>query len=118
MINTGVGDTNMPVIQSIKENPWKTLLGSSGSLIALVTALFVIDSRYAHAADVERDKKQIQQVVRETTSDLRKQMLEDKLFELDVKKEQAPNQRLSPVDAALAARYKRQLDEIIQKKDR
>jgi len=107
----------MPVMQTIKENPWKIMLGSSGTIITLVATLFTLDARYAHAADVEKDKKQIQQVVRETTTGLRKQMLEDKLFELDVKREQSTNQRLSPIDAALAARYKRQLDEIAQKKD-
>jgi hypothetical protein len=107
----------MPVMQAIKENPWKVMLGSSGTIITLVATLFTLDARYAHAADVEKDKKQIQQVVRETTTGLRKQMLEDKLFELDVKREQSVNQRLSPIDAALAARYKRQLDEIAQKRE-
>lgn len=102
----------MPVMQTIKENPWKVLLGSSGTIITLVGALFTLDARYAHAADVEKDKKQIQQVVKETTMTLRQQMLEDKLFELDARKAESPTQRLSPVDAALAARYKRQLDEI------
>lgn len=104
----------MQVMQSIKENSWKIIIGSSGTIITVVAALFTLDSRYAHAADVEKDMKQIQQVVKDTTTNLRKQMLEDKLFELDVKKEQSPNQRLSPIDAALAARYKRQLDEISQ----
>jgi hypothetical protein len=107
----------MPVMQTIKENPWKIMLGSSGTIITLVATLFTLDARYAHAADVEKDKKQIQQVVRETTTGLRKQMLEDKLFELDIKREQSTQQRLSPIDAALAARYKRQLDEIAQKRD-
>jgi hypothetical protein len=102
----------MAVMQTIKDNPWKTLLGSSGTIITLVGALFTLDARYAHAADVERDKKQIQQVVKETTMTLRQQMLEDKLFELDAKKAESATQRLSPVDAALAARYKRQLEEI------
>lgn len=102
----------MPVMQTIKENPWKILLGSSGTIITLVGALFTLDARYAHAADVEKDKKQIQQVVKETTMTLRQQMLEDKLFELDVKRAESPQQRLAPVDAALAARYKRQLDDI------
>lgn len=107
----------MPVMQTIKENPWKTFLGSSGTIISLVAALFTLDARYAHAADVEKDKKQIQQVVRETTLNLRQQMIEDKLFELDVKKAQSPTQRLTPIDEALASRYKRQLDDIARKKD-
>jgi hypothetical protein len=106
----------MAVIQAIKENPWKVMLGSSGTIISLVAALFTLDARYAHAADVAKDKQQIQEVVKETTINLRKQMIEDKLFELDVKQAQSPSQRLSPIDAALASRYKRQLDEITQRK--
>jgi len=107
----------MQVMQTIKENQWKILLGSSGTIITLVATLFTLDARYAHAADVEKDKQQIHLAVKSAVSNLRKQNLEDKLFELDIKREQAPNQRLSPIDAALAARYKRQLEEIIQKKD-
>jgi len=106
----------MPVLDTIKNNPWKILLGSSGTIISLVATLFTLDARYAHAADVEKDKKQIQQVVRETTTTLRQQMLEDKLFELDVKKAESSTQRLSPVDAALAERYRRQLNEIARVK--
>lgn len=96
----------------ITDNPIKILLGSAGSIIAVVTALFTIDGRYAHAADVERDKKETQLIIQQTTNTLRRQMLEDKLFELDVKREQSANQRLSPIDAAMKERYKRQLNEL------
>ncbi len=96
----------------VKDHPFKILLGSAGSVIAVVAALFTIDARYAHAADVERDKKETQQIIQQTTNTLRKQMLEDKLFELDVKREQAIGQRLSPLDAALRERYKRQIKEL------
>jgi len=102
-------------MQTVKENPWKTLLGSSGAIITLVGALFALDARYAHAADVEKDKQKIEQVIEQTTLKLRKQMIEDKLFELDFKREQAPERRLTPIEAAQAARYKRELDEIVQK---
>ena len=88
------------------------LLGSSGAIIALVGALFTVDARYAHAKDVEKDRQQTQQVIRDTSLVLRQQMLEDKLFELDIKQETSPERRLSPVDSALRARYARQLDEI------
>ena len=107
----------MVVMQTIKENQWKILLGSTGTIITLVATLFTLDARYAHAADIEKDKQQIQQTIKSEVVNLRKQKLEDKLFELDIKREQAPNQRLSPIDAALAARYKRHLDELTQKKD-
>lgn len=107
----------MAMMQTIKENPWKILVGSSGTIITLVATLFTLDARYAHAADVEKEQQQVQKLIKNSSATLRKQMLEDKLFELDIKRGQAPNQRLAPIDAALAERYKRQLDEIIQKID-
>jgi hypothetical protein len=106
------------VLQKVKENPGKFALGSAGSVIAIVTALFTLDARYAHAADVEKDKRQTQQIIQETSLTLRKQMIEDKLFELDVKKAQTKNLKLAPIDQAMKDRYQRQLDEIVVKKER
>jgi hypothetical protein len=100
------------VSESFKNNPGKYILGSAGSIIAIVTALFAIDARYAHAADVEKDKAQTQKVIKDTAVILRKQALEDKLFEYDVKKAQAPDRKLSPIDTAMQERYKRQLDDL------
>lgn len=105
----------MALMDMIKNNPAKTILGSASSIVAVVTALFTIDARYAHAADVAKDKAKTEQIIRETTMDLRKQMLEDKLFELDIKKAQARDQRLTPVDEALRERYARQIKEIADK---
>lgn len=102
----------MPVMQAIIDNPWKILLGSSGTIITLVGALFTIDARYAHAADTEQDNKDVRAFVQQSVQDLRRQMLEDKLFELDMKKAQAPNGKNSPVDEALRDRYQRQLREL------
>jgi len=102
----------MSIVDSVKQHPYKAVLGSATSVIAIVTALFTLDSRYAHAADVEKKEKETKLVIQETASTLRKQMLEDKLFELDVKKAQAPNQRLSPVEQAMQERYHRQLQEL------
>jgi len=102
----------MAVMQTIKDNPWKILLGSSGTIISLVATLFTLDARYAHAADVEKDKAQTQQIIKQTSQELRKQMLEDKIFELDIKKSQMPNEKLSPVDNAMRERYQRQLRDI------
>jgi len=100
------------VTESFRNNPGKYILGSAGSIIAIVTALFTIDARYAHAADVEKDKAQTQRVIKETAIIIRKQSIEDKLFEIDVKQAQSPNGRLSPVEAAIQQRYKRQLEEL------
>lgn len=96
------------MIETIKAH-MKGFLASSGAIIALVVALFTIDARYAHADDVKKEQVQIQLVVQQTTSNLRKQLLEDKVFELDMKKSQ---QRLNAVEEALRERYTRQLREI------
>lgn len=102
----------MTMVETIKNNPWKIIFGSASSIIAIVGALFTLDARYAHAADVDRDKARTERIIIETTTNLRRQMLEDKLWELDIKKEQSPTGRLSPYESALRERYIRQLDEL------
>jgi biopolymer transport protein ExbB/TolQ len=102
----------MAVMQMVKDNPWVVLIGSSGTIITLVATLFTLDSRYAHAADVEKNYSQLQQAVQQSTNAIRKQMLEDKIFELDLKKAQSPDRKLSPVDVALEERYKRELRDL------
>jgi len=102
----------MTVADSFKNNPGKYIFGSAGSIIAIVTALFTVDARYAHAADVEKDKVQTQRVIKDTAVILRKQSLEDKLFEYDVKRAQTQDRKLTPMDTAMEARYKRQLDDL------
>jgi hypothetical protein len=93
-------------------NIWKLIAGSSGTLIAIVAALFTVDARYAHAEDVDKDSKTTHKLIVEATQQLRKQSLEDRVFELDLKKAQTKDQKLTPIDVALKERYQRQLDEI------
>jgi hypothetical protein len=100
------------LLDTIKTNIGKVAFGSIGTVITVVAALFAVDERYAHAADVQKDKQEVQAAIMESTQTLRKQMLEDKLFELDIKKAEAKNQALAPVDAALRERYQRQLQDI------
>lgn len=95
-----------------KENTIKIGLSTIATIVALIGAVFTLDARYAHAEDVERDKIETQKIIRQTTTILRKQMIEDKLFELDIKQQQDTDRRLSPIDTALQQRYKRQLDEL------
>ena len=102
----------MAALETVKNNVLKVAFGSIGSIIAIVAALFAVDERYAHAADVGKDKLQTQDLIQDTSQTLRRQLLEDKLFELDVKKNQAKNKQLEPIDAALRERYQRQLDEL------
>lgn len=103
----------MITLDTLKNNIGKIAFGSVGSIIAVVSALFTLDARYAHAADVEKDKAVVQKAIQENSLNMRKQLLEDKLFELDVKKAQAKDGKLQPVDAAMQARYQRQLEEIM-----
>lgn len=102
----------MELIQLCKTNPWKVIMGSSGTIISLIAAMFALDARYAHAADVEKNKTETFKAIQETANTLRRQMLEDKLFEIDITKAQSKNQQLSPINQALRDRYQRQLDEL------
>ena len=108
------------MLEFLKTNFAKVAFGSVGSIIAIIAAMFSLDARYAHAADIEKDKVATQLLIQDTTQTLRRQTLEDKLFELDMKKAQAKDGKLAPVDAALRERYQRQLDQIssVQSKSR
>jgi hypothetical protein len=101
--------------QTVKENPIKSFLGTAGLLIPLVGAVFFVDARYAHAADVEKSNNQLQQAIEQSSQTLRRQMLEDKLFEIDMKKAQMPKQQLSPIDQAIRDRYNQQLKDLNSK---
>jgi len=94
------------------------------TVIALVTAMFTFDARYVHA---ETNKKEIaslnakldqsiqltQQTIQRSSSTLRRQILEDKVFEIEAKQAQ---KTATPVDAALKARYLRQIQESVNEK--
>jgi C4-dicarboxylate-specific signal transduction histidine kinase len=101
--------------QTVKENPIKSLLGTLGLLIPVVGAMFLLDARYAHAADVEKANNQLQQSIEQSSANLRRQMLEDRLFEIDMKKAQMPKQQLSPIDQAIRDRYNQQLKDLNSK---
>lgn len=102
----------MALMDTIRSNMGKVAFGSAGTIITIVGTLFTLDARYAHAADVEKEKVQTRQIIQETSTTLRKQMLEDKLFELDVKQASAKGQKLAPAEAAMKERYERQLRDI------
>jgi hypothetical protein len=108
------------MLEFFKTNIAKIAFGSIGSIIAIVAALFSLDARYAHATDVDKTKLQTQDLIQDTSQTLRRQMLEDKLFELDMKKAQAKEKQLPPVESALKERYQRQLDQVnaVQSKSR
>lgn len=101
----------MSLSEMIKNNI-TVVLGILASAVAVITGLFAIDERYAHAADVAQYNQQMSQTIKETADSLRRQTLEDKIFELDIKRSQSRDNRLSPVDQAMRDRYQRQLDDL------
>lgn len=107
----------MGIKDLIKNNMGSIAAASIGSIITIVSTLFTLDARYAHADDVDRDKIEIRKIIKDTSYSSRRQMLEDKIFELDLRREQSYTRRLSPVDSALRDRYERQISELDQTKD-
>lgn len=97
--------------ETFKNNHWKIMFGGISTIVVVISSLFAIDARYAHAATVEKDKVQTARVIKETALSLRRQMLEDKVFELDIKKAQLSG-KVDPVDIALRERYMRHIEEI------
>jgi hypothetical protein len=98
----------MDLFQAAKQNPAKILFGSASSIVAIIGSLFALDARYAHADDLDKVKVETKEIVREYSLNFRKQMLEDKLFELEMKRTASRDNSLSQVDQALYERYKRQ----------
>lgn len=102
----------------------KLTLATVVATITLVTSLFAFDSRYVHAEEAKKtetvlkaalqanqdDIKKTQQIVKIATNTLRRQFLEDKVFELDIK--QTPGRQISPADNAMKERYLRQIAEV------
>ena len=86
------------------------------SISILVGTVLTFDARYVHASALEEFKQEhvrtIQQVTKDNQSQitqLRRQTLEDKIFELDVKRGRSPTER------AILDRYKRELDKVSPK---
>lgn len=77
---------------------WVSTASGLVALSALITGLFAVDSRYVHAADFEKyQKEQTVQFQSIKTSFLliRKQMLEDQLFQLEIKKNLNDSEKLT-----------------------
>lgn len=85
-------------------NKYKVSLGTVFGILSLVYAAWsYADGYFAHAADVKEVVKQI--------SEMKKDDLDNKIFELQFKQESSPR-TFSPLDKALLERYKRQLKDI------
>jgi hypothetical protein len=83
-----------------------------GTVVFIIALAFTLDERYAKAADVEKVNGQLAQQIDQSSRNLRRQMLEDKIFELDVRKDQSKIHQLTPVDQALRDRYQQQLNDL------
>jgi hypothetical protein len=95
----------------------KIVLSSISVIGAIIGAFLTVDSRYVLAADFESYQKQTQQIIQKQTQELqnqgillRKQLVDDKLFELDAKRGQGG--ALSPIEDAQYRRYQRQQQEL------
>ena len=85
------------------------------SATAIISTAFVIDERYAHAADVThiqssmmQAQKSIEQRVSKDTLENRKWFIEDRLQNIELK----PEHQRTGYENAQAARYQRDLDDV------
>lgn len=99
-------------VQTIKDN-FQTVGTIIGFVTTIVGGAIAIESRYAKAEDIKaikefqyRSHEQLRFEQKQSVDVLRKQSIEDKLFELRLK--QNPTQ----VDRALIQRYEDQLKEV------
>lgn len=94
------------------------ITSSITTLSLILGTAFMIDGRYAHADSVQKTELQTSEFIRQQTAELkvqtqllRRSIIEDKLFELDTKRNPV-TRSLQPVDEAQYQRYNRQLNEI------
>lgn len=108
----------MAIPPIVKENPIKAVSSLVAFVVTVIGTFLTVDDRYAHAVDVQEYKAATSQEIQQQTTALQQQLIilrqqavEDKVWELDVKRGQ---QSLSPVEEAQYKRYIRQLDELRQ----
>ena len=106
----------MGIKAAVEENPVKSVASVVAAAGVIVAAVFGVDERYAHAVDVQEYKASTVVEIRSQTQQmqvqtqvLRQQMIEDRLFELDMRAGQG---QLTPVESAQQQRYLRQLEDI------
>jgi hypothetical protein len=98
-----------------KDITLRAIVGIVSSLGVLVGAVIAVESRYVHAADLEQFKQEQVRAFKQqsadsqiTVNELRKQMLEDKIFEIQL----IPPSRRTDVDRARLDKYSRDLDTV------
>ena len=105
----------MSMIQTLKDNPLTSFISVATTIATIIGAFLMVDGRYAHSDELSKLKEEQQQVIRQNRVDLqqsslhiRKQLIEDKVFELEL----IPDTKRSQYDAARLSKYKRDLDDI------
>jgi len=95
------------MMEFIKEKPLATASATVSAVIAILGAFWAFDSHYATAADLQTVQKNFSiQISQDRASDL-----DDKIFALQLKKNQQGG-KLSAIDEAMLERYTRQYQEI------
>lgn len=84
-----------------------SIVGAITFLGGIVTSALVIDERYAHAGPVEQKLDEMRQAQSASFNFYRKQQLEDRIFELNMK-----GTRKTEADHAMIRRYEGQLTDI------
>lgn len=98
----------MYITDQLKENPIKTSISILTLVSMLIGTAFTLDSRYAKAEDIVNQKHYIEQNSLETKfaiDQLRRQSLEDKVFEIEL----IPEAKRSQSDRARLEKYKRDM---------
>lgn len=88
------------MIEKVKENPIKFTISVVTLITMLVGAVLSVDSRYAKASDFEKQQVSIQYSI----DQLRKQSIDDKIFELEL----IPEKDRTQSDKARLEKYKRE----------
>jgi hypothetical protein len=100
----------------MEKSNWKNILGALVAVTSLVIYIWMMEDRYLKASDFLQYQQQQQlnyQSIRDDTrkslNNFRKQMLEDQLFELQLKKEEGT---ATNIEKARIKRIKRQLEKL------
>ena len=72
-----------------------------GTIPTIIGSAFYIDSRYAHAEELVK----LRQIQLESIAQLRSSLVEDKVFELDLKQKM---HKSTPIEDAMLSKYKRE----------
>lgn len=98
----------------VRENPIKSTVSALTLAIGLFAGVISIDSRYAKAEDFNKQQQALQQNAKDTAfaiDQLRKQSIEDKIFEIEL----LPEDKRSQYDKARLEKYHRDIKTIDQK---